>query len=556
MKKIYSLFALAFLFSLSVSAQMYPLTMELIVKGKSFPISCEPKNGNPIQVTIKDDKDTELKKYIVYSQEIEVFATMFVQTFDNVSKLPDSVKKAEKDNWKTFAIKLHDKFRDALQDKLPEAGYFSVRDCVRLIMSYKNTINKDTTDKNTTDTNKVEKAITKVRYKLVKLNAEISAGYLENIVAYVKFNNEDEPHKYILEYPVGMSSEDNIRNFDKYILYEEKSQPYKKPYINHPIYSLSLGDVISYEPRLEPGRRDYSSKDTSLNETPGGTLIKLHKEETSKLFEAHFYSDFKGFNAEKPNGIIQVELEKRINTNTYQHRAPRLLYYWAYKSGGFFQYISPVATLSKIEQHNRKLNLYDLDSVRFNPGNTDINQFEKQYHRYANALSLYQYQWLSVGTDMNVAFVNNPGRKFHIYFNLGARFGFTDTTDSLTTITGTTITKTKFTKDISVSTLQVYPEIKIKFFPQEQFNFSISNKWIYFKPLNQVLQMVGYDKDNAFILNPKNHTWLNTSEMLMTIQVNPKSKVFGRFRMNWEIGNIKNNFSQLQVGYSTYILGK
>jgi hypothetical protein len=519
--------------------------MELIVKGKSFPISCEPKDGS-IQVTIKDDKDTELMKYVSHSQDIDAFATRFVQTFDTVCNLPDSVKKLEKDNWKAFATKLFNKFQLVLQNKLPEAGYFSVRDSVKLIMSYKNT----------TDTNKIEKAITKERYKLVKLNAEISEGYLESIVAYVKFKEDDEPYKYILEYPVGMSSEDNIRNFNKYILYEEKSQPYKKPYINHPIYSLSLSDVISYDPKLEPGRRDYSPKDTSLNEMPGGTLIKLHKEETSKLFEAHFYSDFRGFNAEKPNGIIQVELEKRINTNTYQHRAPRLLYYWAYKSGGFFQYISPVATLSKIEQHNRKLNLNDLDSVRYNPGNTNITQFGNQYHRYANALSIYQYQWLSVGTDMNVAFVNNPGRKFHIYFNLGARFGFTDTTDSLTTINGTTIIKTKFAKDISISTLQVYPEIKIKFFPQEQFNFSISNKWIYFKPLNQVLQMAGYDKDNASILIPKNHAWLNTSEVLMTIQVNPKSKVFGRFRMNWEIGNIKNNFSQLQIGYSTYILGR
>ncbi|RLJ80575.1 hypothetical protein [Pedobacter alluvionis] len=542
MKKIYSIFTLLLLISFSVFGQTYPLTMELIVNGKSFPISCEPKDGY-IQVTIKDDKDTELKKYVNYSQDIDAFATRFVQTFDTVCNLPDSVKKLEKDNWKTFANKLFNKFQLILQNKLPEAGLFSVKPYAKLYINYFNP-----------DSNKFSLAKTDLRYKLVKIDAEISEGYLESIVAYVKFEKDEEPHKYILEYPVGMSSEDNIRNFNKYNLYEEKSSPYAQKKTK--VFLLNLSDVISYNYRKEPGRRDYSPKDTSLNEMPGGTSIMLHKEETSKLFEAHFYSDFKGFNEEKPNGIIQVELAKRINTNTYQHRAPRFLYYWAYKSGGFFQYISPVATLSKIEQHNRKLNLHDLDSVRFNTGGTNINQFGNQYHRYANALSLYQYQWLSVGTDLNLAFVNNPGRKFHIYFNLGARFGFTDTIDSLTTINGTTITKTKFTKDISVSTLQVYPEIKIKFFPQEQFNFSIANKWIYFKPLNQVVQMVGFDRDNASILKPKNHAWLNTSEMLMTIQVNPKSKVFGRFRMNWEIGNIKNNFSQLQVGYSTYILGR
>jgi len=542
MRKIYSLFALLFLTFLSVSGQTYPLIMELIVKGKSFPISCEPKNGNTIQVTVKNDKDAELKKYTVYSQDIDVFATMFVQIFDTVSKLPDSIKKTEKDNWRAFATKLYNKFQLSLQNNLPEAGLFSVKPYVKLIRTY---LKAD---------NSIGTAITTSSYKLVKIDAEISEGYLESIMAYLKFDGDDELHKYILEYPVGMSSEDNIRNFNKYNLYDEKSSPYAQK--NKDAFLLNLSDVISYNYRKKSGRRDYSPKDTSLNEMPGGTSIMLHKEETSKLFEAHFYSDFKGFNEEKPNGIVQVELAKRINTNTYQHRAPQFLYYWAYKSGGFFQYISPVATLSKIEQHNRELNLHDLDSVRSNAGGTNINQFGNQYHRYANALSLYQYQWLSVGTDLNLAFVNNPGRKFHIYFNLGARFGFTDTIDSLTTINGTTITKTKFTKDISVSTLQVYPEIKIKFFPQEQFNFSIANKWIYYKPLNQVVQMVGFDRDNASILKPKNHAWLNTSEMLMTIQVNPKSKVFGRFRMNWEIGNIKNNFSQLQVGYSTYILGR
>ena len=67
--------------------------------------------------------------------------------------------------------------------------------------------------------------------------------------------------------------------------------------------------------------------------------------------------------------------------------------------------------------------------------------------------------------------------------------------------------------------------------------------------------MASSDRNDQTKLISKSKAWINMSEMLMAIQVNNKSKVFGRFRMNWEMGNIKNNFSQLQVGYSIYILG-
>jgi hypothetical protein len=166
-----------------------------------------------------------------------------------------------------------------------------------------------------------------------------------------------------------------------------------------------------------------------------------------------------------------------------------------------------------------------------------------------------QYQWLSTGTDLNLFYINNHERKFNIYVNAGFRLGFTEITDSLTSVSSSGITKTGLLNQYSVSTIQAYPEIRINFFPEERFNLSLSHKWVYFKPLSPTVQLVSFDKNNPLKISPKSDTWLNISELLMAIQVNPNSKLFGKIQFNWEAGNMKNNFSQIQVGYSTYILG-
>ena len=540
MKKIYFVLCFAVLF-ITLPAFSQTHTETFPTGGKSFTIRCEPKDDGAIKVTIKNGiTDTVLIEYKIYTADMETFALVFQQNFKDSCGLPDSVKITEVEKWKAYGRQLLKNYQTSLQNTLPKAGVIKLNPSLKMLMFY------------TTDNKRIDSAITTELYKVSRLQAEVSDGYLENIIAYIT-GDKDKILKFTLQYPIGMSSVDNLKKYADRQLYQMDYSPYKKPTKGKPTFFLRLGDLIEYDPQMAVQRRDYSPKDTVLD-MQGGTSVTLHKEETNKLFEAHIYSDFKGFNEDKPNGILQFELSKRININTVQHASTSWLY-WLFGSYGLSQYISPSVTLSKIEQHNRKLNLLDLDSVRLNPGNTDISQFEKQYHRYANALNLYQYQWLSVGTDLNLFFINNQARKFHVYFNTGIRFGLTDVVDSLTTVSNTSIVKTKFIKDISVTTFQIYPEIKVKFLPEERFNFSISNKWVYMKPLSQAFQMISYQGDDFSKISPKNSAWLNISEMHMTVQVNPRSKVFGRFRMNWEMGNIRNNFSQLQVGYSTYILG-
>ena len=386
-------------------------------------------------------------------------------------------------------------------------------------------------------------ALTSVKnYKVVRFQAEINDGYMEKIVAYI--GNTNKVGKFTLPFPVGMTS---VNNFKKYIqtrLYEFKSSPFVgSKDSTKPNYFIYLGELIDYDFYLGLRRRDYSSKDTTFD-IEGGTSLTLHKEDTKKLFEAQIFSDFQGLNETNPNGLIQTEINKRININSIQYLSKKHLY-WFFGSYGYFQYISPTISLYKLEQHNKRLLLSDLDSVRLNPQETDTAKFSKNYHRYANGLDLYQYQWFSAGTDVNLFYINNHELKYNIYFNIGARLGFTGVSDFLTTINSSTIKKTGFIHEYTVTSFQAYPEIRINFLPEERFNFSLSHKWIYYKLLSPTVQLAAFDPNIFLKLYYKASTWINTSELLMTIQMNPKTniKVFGRIRFNWETGNVLTAYS-------------
>jgi hypothetical protein len=502
----------------------------------SFTIKCEPQNDNSIQVSILVGNATKVK-YNIWTDNMEVFAKAFQQKFKDSSGVSDSCGRADSSALLVYGRKLFLNYLASLQNISPNAGIFKVKDSLKLHQKYIDS------------TGKLVSAETDEKYKISRLQAEITDGYLENIIAYIT-NKNGLTIRFTMTYPMGMSS---VNNFKKYFgreVYDLMSSPFVT---STPQFFITLSDLIDYDYYLGVKRRDYSPKDTVLD-MQGNTSTTLHKEETNKLFEADVFTDFEGLNESNPNGLVQTEISKRININTVQYLSPKRLYFLL-GSYGYAQYIAPVVSISKLEQHNKRLNVLDLDSVRLNPGSTDTSLFNRHYHRFADALALYQYQWFSGGVDFNLFYINNHDLKYNLYLNVGGRLGFTQITDSLTSISSSGITKTGLVNQYSVSTLQFAPQIVFNWFPEERFYFSISQKWMYFKPMSSMVQMVSYDKNDPTKIIPKSSTWINITELMMSIQMNPNNKLFGRLRYNWEAGNGKNNFAQIQVGYATYILG-
>jgi hypothetical protein len=519
------------------SAQNYSRTIALCKS--NFTVKGAVQEDRSLKITITDIDDASNKvEYIDNSTDVTTFMTVFQNHF---LKLKDSGGNAitcsdgEKNTILTEGNKL---WYQLLGTSIaPKAGVFTIADRVSLKIIEKSgltALNSDTFD-------------------VKDVHIEINNGYIESIYAII--NAYGREHMYINWWGIGFSSFSNYHRLLKIPLVEINKSPYDK--VKDKVAPvILLGELLKYKPELAVDRRDYSPKDTSFT-LSGGQSIQMYKEETNKLFEARIFSDFVGLNENKPNGLIQTEMSKRINLNTKQYLAPRY-FIFAFNSYGTFQYIAPSITLSKLEEHNKRLVLGDLDSVRYNPGINDSSLFKNPYHRYATALDLYQHQSFSAGFDANFIYLSNHNLKYTFYLNGGARLGLTPVADSITSIDqNSNITKTGLTNEYTVNTIQFYPEIKLIFLPEERFNFSISDEFVYLKPLSKNILLVSFDKENYSKLNQKKSAWINVFELLMTLNVNPRTngKIFGRVRFNSEMGNSHNNFAQIQIGYSAYILG-
>lgn len=558
-----------FAFNYSIVAQTHSETF--VACDNSFTAQCELQGSNKIKVTISNGlNDTNRINYTIVTDDLDVFAITFKNKFKTLG-----INCADTGHLLSFSRKLF--INSTEVDTLrPVAGLFTVWDSVALRKDY-----------NTKDSGKCFTGKSLTKSKIKEVMGEIVDGYIENIKVSVEFN--DTVKFFSVPYPIGISSIANFKKYSSTKLFDidsdirlkkvSKNQYHKdidsaafqsdsthytkreldsinaadkhKP-VNEQYYIL-LSDAILYDYYFGVYRRDFSPQNMTIS-IDGGKSQLLYKEETHKIFEAHIFTDFVGLKDDKPNGLIQTVVTKRINTNTLQHLAPKFIY-WLYRSYGGFQYIAPTITISKLEDHNKQLILGNLDSVRLSPGHTDTSKFSISANRFATGLDFYQHQSFSAGADVNIGYLNNHDLKYNLYFNAGIRLGVTPVRDSLTKIGE--LTKTGFIKDYTINTLQLSPQLILNFLPEERFNLSVSEKLIYMKPLTQNIQLLSTDKKDIDKLNPVNSSWINVLEMLMTVQVNQKtnSKLFGRvcFSSDWK--NVNNNFSQIQIGYSTFILG-
>jgi hypothetical protein len=563
MKKLLIIFPIL-INSIAIWSQTH--TESLIVCNKSFTAKSELQTDNSIKIDITDDEDATKKvEFTVKTNDLELFASIFKKHFTEILDA-NVCTSAENEKLLSYGRKFFFNIvsANAQDTALPVAGILKIKDSVKLIkVSSRYILNGKAKKFKWTPFDGLS-------LKVQKIQVEINNGFIQNLKAYIQFPGGSE-HYFILPFPVGVSSVGNFRTYYETDLINLESRLYPRRLSkNDPrfeqskvkklkaikidsSYKIPLSSIVDYDYYLGVDRRDYSPAPISIT-LMGGESIVLHKEETRKLFEAHIYTDFVGLQGDKPNGLVQVDVKKRININTRQKLSKEWIY-WLFRSYGWLHYISPLVTFSKIEQHNRRLILGDLDSVRFNPGRNDSSSLNKNLHRFATPLDIYQHQSLSAGVDVNVFNLANHDAKYELALNIGTRLGITPLSDSLTSIDQGVISKTGFVNNYTLNTIQFYPEITTKFLPEERFNLSISNRFVYMLPFNPNIQMVSYSKNDNTVLKPVYTAWLNVLEMLMAIQLNPNSKLFGRLRYTYEMKNSKNNFAQIQVGYSTYILG-
>lgn len=381
--------------------------------------------------------------------------------------------------------------------------------------------------------------ILKGAYSLKEVEIEFNEGFIENIKAIVQLNGKVLKFENI--YPIGFSTKRNFRIVSNTFLFATDEYGLR--------HQIRLSEVIKrYEQKHEVDRRDYSPANEVVNfdyqQFPDGA-ITLHKELTSKLFELKTFSDFVGFDQSAPNGLIQIELERRLNLVTLRHQLGRL----GRGSLGVFQFITPSLLKSKFEENNKYLTLDVKDQFANN-----------QYSpiKFTSTLELKRYENFSVGTDLNLFLVDFPSSKLTYYFNTGFRYGRVAIRDSTRVFENNEIKNNGFVQEFGVNTYQLMPIKTIVEFKTDE-RYSVNLAWslnLYYLRDNrfeQVANIPSFKDDNGTAGRFKymyHNIHLGTS---FKPSSTGQGKLFFRYQYNWQQGYWRTGFHQAQVGYSTYL---
>lgn len=321
----------------------------------------------------------------------------------------------------------------------------------------------------------------------------------------------DEKRIYSNKFSIGSSTRQNFKDLGKIKLYQETN--FK------PSGYIVFSDVLTG--LRQPGLRtnDHSPVDQSFVLYPGQTR-ELFKSPASKLFSLNIFSDVVGFDEQNPNGLIQLEFSKRINLWTKRTDAR----VFEFMGVGWLTHMMPRFELSKIEENNRTLEL-------------SINQRDANDRPFLSYLELYRYSFTRITSEVNILDFQAPSTSVH--YNVFVGGALTNIRDSV------------INENDRVSMLTVGQNLKILLNPESKWQYEIGIRTIKLVPSSPLFTPGSLNRDNIY--ETRAREWMNSFEFLISWNTSPDNQLFGRVRFNHELGAIRNNFSQFQIGYSVFL---
>lgn len=383
-------------------------------------------------------------------------------------------------------------------------------------------------------------------------------GFIENIIVLGKWDNDPRMLKFENGFPIAFSTRRDFRMLQHYYLYERTVYSSYREFGHYktPV-SIRLGDLLFYTPNLSIDTKDYSPYNHVYKSdlTDSITKVNLLKEKTSKILELKIYSDLKGFEGDNPNGLVQVEFSKKLNFLTRRMPIPRWRNWF---NIGALNFVTPYFTMNKIEKNNKRLvptyfGSQGKDTMRANV--------------YASTLKLLQHQVFSLGANFNIVTIDIPGFKSTLCMNAGLYFGRTLLQDTMREKIDSFQFKSINSNNVyefGVNNFMFVPEVSWQIFPDRRYGLSVTQRFIHFKTYsNQVTQVVDSahytdylrslkgDRSKIDEYNPSR--WLGSTEVFAFYRPSEYNKLFFRYRYNWDLGNTRQNFHQLQLGIATYL---
>lgn len=317
-----------------------------------------------------------------------------------------------------------------------------------------------------------------------------------------------------------------------------------------------LGDLLNYEIKHETDKEDYSPRNCVIDLSPATPTAALKKEKGVHLFDARAYSDIVGLNDEDPNGLVQIEVSRKINIIKARAQGifltpPRLIPGLGPVKGttktnytGIFTNIEPRLTFSKIEKNNRYYETAPslLDTAASIASKT--NTFA------LNPLQIVRFQRWNIGSDINILKTNLHNLGVNIQLN--GYFGYSRTlmSDSVGFTKSSTNTDSiinigyKNTSGVNTTTWGF--GIAAEFKPDARYNVLFSYNWRWMDIYSNQYSLAGEFGNLYHFTSLQGFRRLGNTE---------GSKVFFRFQYYWLHNSPKYNFYQLQLGYELNLFG-
>lgn len=306
---------------------------------------------------------------------------------------------------------------------------------------------------------------------------------------------------------------------------------------------ICVSDVLSFTPALDRDTRDYAPENGLLTAISNSEHV-LHREKSADLVTVTVYTDFAGLDEDKPNGLLEFEAYKRIRLWTYrQPILPRRLNL----SIGTLQYIRPVFSWTKIEENNRRLELSRADVV-------DSISGTFQSARFTSPVRALNHQIYALGGELNVLYLDMRSLKSEFFVDYGFRYRRFQVIDSITSPNAnyTEVSVNPVPTINPAHAFSHFAELRWKIIPEKRYGFHVA-----YSVMNISLASRGFDfrsqNQNFKILDnyyPALH-WLMAAELGAFLNTGEAGNtLFLRWRMNWQAGNQRDSFAQVQFGYN------
>jgi len=337
-------------------------------------------------------------------------------------------------------------------------------------------------------------------------------GFIASIIVSGELNGKRV--QFSSQYSIGITTRRNVLDLQHVRLWDE---------LGNSDAFIRLSEVIEYARINDVYTRDYSPQDGKLILSSQNGSQAVYKSPQSKLFAVKVFSDFVGINENNPNGLVQIEIDKRINLWTKR-----------VKKWSRFTFLNPYFEWSKIEEHNRTLPLALVNDVQ-----------------YTSPLEVYRYSMVELGVPINIKEYDGSAVGFQM--NVLPGITFTNIADSTAQISNG---NSAFSDRIN--SLILGGEFKLTFSPEKAWNFIISTRPFYYWNMNSSVRY------NSLLQNPESvelkspNRWLNDLSLQVGIRLgeNYDNHFFARLGVIHELENLNNNFAQVQIGYATFFKTK